>query len=207
MERETVVAGFLEEGITLQRYLQKEASLLIRIADRIAESLRQGNRVLLFGNGGSAADAQHIAGELEGRFTRERHPLPAMALTTNTSTITAIANDHGYETIFARLVAAHGREGDVVIGLSTSGNSPNVLLGMEEARKRGMILVGFSGYEGKLKDIVDYSLALPSRNTPRIQEAHITAGHIICHLIEEILFPQGESQVANFGGIRSPKGR
>ena len=145
--------------------------------------------MLLFGNGGSAADAQHIAGEMEGRFTRERNPLPVMALTTNTSTITAIANDHGYETIFSRLVAAHGREGDVVIGLSTSGDSPNVLLGMEEARKRGMLLVGFSGCEGKLKDIVDYALALPSRNTPRIQEAHITAGHIICYLIEEMLFP------------------
>ncbi len=188
MNREAAIKSQIEESIRLKKYLAANIEVLMSIADELVRGFRTGNKVLLFGNGGSAADAQHIASELAGRFYRNREPLPAIALTTNTSSLTAIANDYGYETVFARQLQGLVKKGDVVIGVSTSGNSPNVLLAIEEAKRRGAVTIAFTGKGGKLKELVDYVLSIPSDDTPRIQEAHITAGHIICYLVEKELF-------------------
>jgi len=178
----------IEDSIRVKEYLQREAKNLVVIANLLVEAFKRGNKVLLFGNGGSAADAQHIACELAGKFYLDRPPLPAIALTTNASILTAIANDYGYGEVFARQVMALVKEGDIVIGISTSGNSPNVLRGIEEAKRLGAITIAFTGQGGRLKELADYVLSVPSVNTPRIQEAHITAGHIICYLVEQALF-------------------
>ncbi len=191
MGREAAIKSHIEESIRLKKYLTTKVEVLMSIADELVKSFHRGNKVLLFGNGGSAADAQHIASELAGRFYLDREPLPAVALTTNTSSLTAIANDYGYETVFVRQLQGLVKKGDVVIGISTSGNSPNVLLAIEEAKRRGAVTVAFTGKGGKLKELVDYALAIPSEDTPRLQEAHITAGHIICYLVEEALFGSG----------------
>lgn len=188
MNRESIVIKQIEENISLKNHLKIQVKNLLAISDCLVQALRAGKKVLLFGNGGSAADAQHIAAELAGKFYRNREPLPAIALTTNSSSVTAIANDYGYEAVFVRQLKGLVKEGDVVIGISTSGSSPNVLLAMEEAKRRGAITVAFTGQEGKLNDLADFVLSIPSRDTPRIQEAHITAGHIICYLVEEALF-------------------
>lgn len=159
------------------------------LAEAVIEAYRAKKRVILFGNGGSAADAQHIACELVGRFEKERTALPAIALSTNTSTLTAIGNDYGYEAIFARQVEAFVKEGDIVIGISTSGDANNVLEGLKVAKEKGAKTVGLSGQSGgRLKDLVDLCLIVPSNITPRIQEAHITIGHIICGIVERELF-------------------
>lgn len=188
MNREAAIKSQIEESIRLNKYLATEVEILMSIADKLVRSFRRGNKVLLFGNGGSAADAQHIASELAGRFYRDREPLPAIALTTNTSSLTAIANDYGYETVFVRQLQGLVKEGDVVIGISTSGNSPNVLLAIKEANRCSAVTIAFTGKGGKLRELADYTLSIPSEDTPRIQEAHITAGHIICYLVEEELF-------------------
>ena len=188
MDKEAEIVRQIEDSVALHGYLQKQAGLLTIIAGLLVEGFRKGNKVLLFGNGGSAADAQHIASELAGKFYRDRASLPAIALTTNTSSLTAIGNDYGYEEVFARQVKGLAREGDAVIGISTSGNSPNVLRGVEEAKRLGSITIAFIGQGGELKNLADYVLSIPSSDTPRIQEAHITAGHIICYLVEEALF-------------------
>lgn len=190
MERETQVTKQIEESAELKKALKTQINLLLEIADRITQAFREGNKVILFGNGGSAADAQHIASELAGKFYLNREPLPAYALTTNTSVLTAIANDYGYEEVFARQVRGVVKRGDVVIGISTSGESPNVLQGIEEAERLGAITIAFTGQGGKLKELADYVLSMPSSDTPRIQEAHITAGHIICYLVEQALFKE-----------------
>jgi len=187
-KRESDVVKQIEESIKLKTYLKQEARNLMTIADLLVRAFKKGNKVLLFGNGGSAADAQHIACELAGKFYLDRAPLPAIALTTNTSSITAIGNDYSYEEVFARQVKSLAREGDIVIGISTSGNSPNVLRGIEEARRLGATTVAFTGRAGRLKELADYVLSVPSVDTPRIQEAHITAGHIVCYLVEQALF-------------------
>jgi len=184
----------LEDNIALQKYLQEQAEILTTIAELLIQAFQKGNKVFLFGNGGSAADAQHIACELSGKFYLNRNPLPAIALTTNTSSLTAIGNDYGYEEVFARQVKGLVREGDIVIGISTSGNSPNVLRGTEQAKQMGAITVAFTGQGGKLKELTDYVLSIPSNDTPRIQEAHITAGHIICYLVEKALFGDSEGE-------------
>lgn len=173
----------------MKRQLADEsAPLIVRAAEILAGSLRAGGRVLLFGNGGSAADAQHLAAEWTGRLRHERAAIPALALTANTSEITALGNDYGFDTIFARLLSAHGREGDVALGLSTSGNSPNVLRGVEEARARGLHTIGLTGRSGgKLAPLVDVALRVPSDDTQRIQESHITIAHAIAELVEEAL--------------------
>lgn len=183
-----IVARQVEESIELKRSLIAQAAIIREIASQIAEAFRRGNKVLLFGNGGSAADAQHIAAELTGKFYLDRDPLPAISLTTNTSTLTAIGNDFDYQEVFARQLRGLAKEGDVTIGISTSGNSPNIIAGIEEARRYGAATVAFTGREGRLKEIADHVLSIPSTDTPRIQEAHITAGHIICYLVEETLF-------------------
>jgi len=164
---------------------------LVRVAATLIAAYRRDGKVLLFGNGGSAADAQHIAAELEGRYLHDRPALHALALHTNTSALTAIANDYGYARVFARQVEAAVRPGDVVIGISTSGNSENVLGGVRAARAQGAVTVALTGAGGgRLKNLVDHCLAVPSAETPRIQEAHILIGHILCELVEQELFPR-----------------
>jgi D-sedoheptulose 7-phosphate isomerase len=151
--------------------------------------IQGGGKILLAGNGGSAADAQHIAGELVCRFAFDRPGLPAIALTTDTSILTAIGNDYGYERLFARQIQAHGNKGDVFIGYSTSGKSTNIVLAFEEARARGLICVGLTGnHGGPMRELCDVLLEVPSGDTPKIQEGHLVLGHILCGLIEDALF-------------------
>lgn len=159
---------------------------IVRAASLISTALINGGRLLLCGNGGSAADAQHIAAELAGRFLRERRPLPAEALTVNTSVLTAVGNDYSFEEIFARQVRASGRPGDVLIAISTSGNSPNVIRAAEAAAEKGLTVIGFTGAEGgRLKGLCALCLQSPSNTTARIQEMHIFMGHVICELVED----------------------
>lgn len=165
------------------------APVVEKMADAVLKSLRAGHRVYLCGNGGSAADAQHLAGEFIGRFTLERAPLPAIALTTDTSVLTCVANDYSFDAIFERQVNGLVQAGDVLIALSTSGNSKNVLLAVEAARKRGAVVLGFSGRGGgKLKELADLCLVAPAQESARIQELHITCGHILCELVEKRYF-------------------
>lgn len=163
----------------------EEIGVIQEVAERCQTALAAGNKILLCGNGGSAADAQHLAAEFIGRFQKERRSLAAIALTTDTSILTAVANDYGYDTVFARQVEGVGRSGDVFIGISTSGNSPNVVKAAEMARSTGMHTIAFTGEGGgKLREICDLTFAVPSRVTARIQEMHILAGHILCELVE-----------------------
>jgi D-sedoheptulose 7-phosphate isomerase len=183
----------------IQSRIQRSIEVKVKIMDNVAiigetakliiDAYRNGKKVILFGNGGSAADAQHIAAELVGKYYMDRRPLPAEALTVNTSSLTAIGNDYAFERIFARQVEALGNPGDVAIGISTSGNSPNVIEAIRAAKKKGMITIGLTGAEGgRLRNEVDYCICVPSKDTPRIQEAHILIGHIWCELIERALF-------------------
>ncbi|HYD21674.1 MAG TPA: D-sedoheptulose 7-phosphate isomerase [Flavipsychrobacter sp.] len=175
---------------TKQQILQDEAlvSEVEKVAMVVTEAFRKGNKVLLCGNGGSAADAQHIAAEFSGRFYSDRDPLPSEALHCNTSYLTAVGNDYGFEYVYSRIVKGMGKSGDILIGLSTSGNSVNIINAIEQAKKIGMITVGFTGKGGKMKDLCDHIINVPSTDTPRIQEAHIMVGHIVCQLVEEQLF-------------------
>ncbi len=185
-----IVIRELEESARIKRLVAKELAERIAEASQwVMETFRSGGKVLLFGNGGSAADAQHIATELVCRFKKERKALPALALSTNSSLVTAQANDKGFETIFSRQIETWAKKGDVAIAISTSGNSPNILEGVKKAKELGMRTIGFIGKRGgKLKDLVDLPLVVPSDDVPRIQEVHITIGHIICHLAEKGLF-------------------
>ena len=161
-----------------------------RIVTNSIEAFKNDKKMLFCGNGGSASDAQHIAAELSGRFYKDRPPLYAEALHVNSSYMTAVANDYGYEETYARIVEASGRKGDVLVGISTSGNSPNVVKAMQNAKEIGMVTVGFTGSKGgKMKEICDIMIQVSSDDTPRIQEVHILVGHIICQLIEEEMFP------------------
>jgi D-sedoheptulose 7-phosphate isomerase len=165
------------------------AGAIARAAEIVAETLRHGGKVLLFGNGGSAADAQHLAAEWTGKLRGDRTALPAIALTANTSDLTAIGNDYGFDRVFARLVQAYGRERDVALAISTSGNSPNVIAAVQEARERGLHTIGLTGRRGgKLAPLVDVALCVPSDDTQRIQESHITIAHAVAELVEEALF-------------------
>jgi D-sedoheptulose 7-phosphate isomerase len=171
-----------------RRFFTDHADRLVALADRIAARVRNGGQVLVFGNGGSAADAQHFAGELVGRFTKEGPPIPALALTTDSSIMTAVGNDYGYEHIFKRQMEAHGRPTDVAVGISTSGNSKNVLEAMQVAKSRGLLTVAMTGEGGgKLGALVDELYAAPSKSTPRIQEVHHLMNHILCELLEDRL--------------------
>lgn len=170
----------------LRAFFDACAPEVVRVADLVSLSLASGGKVLLFGNGGSAADAQHLAAELTGRYLRERAPLAAIALTTDTSALTAIANDYGFERVFERQLRALGRAGDVAIGISTSGNSPNVIAALEAAREIGMTTIGLSGRGGgRMAALCDVCFVVPSDETPIIQQAHITLGHLICDLVEQ----------------------
>lgn len=172
-----------------QRIEQELAAPITRLAERLIDTLKIGNKLLIMGNGGSAADAQHFAGEIVSRFRMERPGLPAIALSTDTSIITAIGNDYGFERIFSRQVEALAAPGDAVIGISTSGNSPNVLKALEVARAAGCSTIGLLGKDGgSIKALCDIALIIPSNDTPRVQEGHITVIHILCDLIEQGLF-------------------
>jgi len=176
------------------RAMSEDAVLLEQVAaaaSACVAALRNGNKILFAGNGGSAADAQHLAGELVSRFAYDRPGLPSFALTTDTSVLTAIGNDYGYERLFARQIEAVGNAGDVFFGISTSGRSPNILAGLKVARGKGLVTVGMTGKAGgDMPQLCDLLLRVPSDSTPRIQEGHISMGHAICAIIEEQLFPR-----------------
>ncbi len=182
----------IQESIAVKNLLLGSADIISTVAEvsaGLVDSFDQGNKVLLFGNGGSAADAQHIAAEFVGRFAFNRPALPALALSVNTSCVTAIGNDYGFDLVFSRQVEALARSGDFAIGISTSGNSENVRQGLSVARKIGLTTVALTGCTGgKLKDAADYCICAPSNETPRIQECHILIGHIISELVEETIF-------------------
>jgi D-sedoheptulose 7-phosphate isomerase len=164
-----------------------------QVVDQVTTAFQNGKRVYFCGNGGSAADAQHLAAEFSGRFYTDRKALPAEALHCNTSYLTAVANDYSYDVIYSRLIDGIGITGDVLIGLSTSGNSKNIVKAFEVAREKGIITVGFTGSTGgQMKTLSDYLVNVPSNDTPRIQESHITIGHIICQLVEENYFGQSK---------------
>lgn len=180
-----VLTAFADSARVKQQFAREHADRIVQVAELIANAFHNGNKVLLFGNGGSSTDAAHIAAEFVGRYQRERVPLPAIALATDIAAITCIANDYGYEELFARQVRAHARQGDVAIGISTSGNSPNVLKGVEAARDCGLITIAWTGANGgKLAGLVDHPFIVPSTVTSRIQESHITLGHVLCELVE-----------------------
>jgi D-sedoheptulose 7-phosphate isomerase len=188
------IKGIIQASISTKEKLLADQDLLQRIQEAseiIVDCYKNDGKVLLCGNGGSAADAQHIAAEFSGRFYYDRPPLFAEALHVNTSYMTAVANDYSYDEVYARYVRAAGRKDDVLIGLSTSGNSGNVLRAMEDAKNAGMKVIAFTGETGgKMKDIADVLLNMPSKDTPRIQESHILVGHIICEWVESEMFPK-----------------
>jgi D-sedoheptulose 7-phosphate isomerase len=168
---------------------QEAIEAIAKVSEILVQAFSQGNKVMLFGNGGSAADSQHIAAEFVGRFAFDRPALPALALSVNTSCVTAIGNDYGFDQVFSRQIEAIGRAGDVAIGISTSGNSANVLRGLETARKLGIHTVAFAGCTGgKMKGVAEYCICAPSNETPRIQECHILIGHVISELAEQTIF-------------------
>jgi D-sedoheptulose 7-phosphate isomerase len=183
------IKSILDESIKVKEAIKNLAPQIRNVSEEIIKAYRNKKKVVLFGNGGSAADAQHIATEFVGKFYKNRESLPSLAFHTNTSLITATANDFGYDLIFERQVNAFVEKGDIVIGISTSGNSPNVIRGLERAKEKGAVTIGMTGIKkNKIEEIVDYCLKMPSTDTPRIQEGHITVGHIICYLVEEELF-------------------
>lgn len=190
---EKLFSKILEIGDTSVRiqkeFLKNEGKKILNLAMHLAEVFKKEGKLLIFGNGGSAADAQHLAGELINRFKKERKPLPAIALTTDTSVITAISNDYDFSLIFVKQIEALGKKGDVALGISTSGKSPNVLKALHVAKEKGLYTVGLSGGDGgKMKDVCDLLILVPSKETPRIQEGHLLFLHILCELIEDILF-------------------
>lgn len=185
-ELNPIIAERFTDHLDVFGKTMEQMDVIQLMAERCKEALKAGNKVLFCGNGGSAADAQHLAAELIGRFQKERRSLASIALTTDTSILTAVANDYGYDEVFARQVEGLGRSGDVLIGISTSGNSANVVKAALKARDTGMHTIAFTGEgSGKLKDICDITFAVPSKVTARIQEMHIMVGHIICELVEE----------------------
>src|SRR5687767_5775822 len=186
---EADVRAVAAESVALkQRFFDDNARLIVEVGGVMADRLRSGGKVLTFGNGGSAADAQHLAGELVGRFLRDRPALAAMALTTDPSVITAVGNDMGYEAVFRRQVEAHGRPGDVALGISTSGRSPNVVEALRVAQARGLLTIGMTGGGGgRLEGMVHYLIDVPSHETPRIQEVHTMVVHVLCQIVEEAM--------------------
>ena len=189
MEIENVIEAFEMSADVKNEFIRTHAGRVVEVGQLLIRAFRDGKKVLLFGNGGSACDASHIAAEFVGRYRRDRSPLPTLALATDMAALTCIANDYGYTDIFSRQIQAHGRKGDVAIAISTSGNSLNVIRGVEAAHDRGLVTIGWTGGTGgKLADLVDYCFSVPSSVTARIQECHITLGHVLCELIEERLF-------------------
>lgn len=196
----------IRESIATKESLLRSAgtvATIVRVSEILIDSLQAGKKVLLFGNGGSAGDAQHIAAEFVGRFAFDRPALPALALSVNTSCLTAIGNDYGFDLVFSRQIEALGHRGDVAIGISTSGNSPNVLRALSVGKKTGLHTVAFTGCSGgELKDAVDHCICVPSNETPRIQECHILIGHVIAQLVEQTIFHE-QSALLGRDGINS----
>jgi len=188
------ISHSIQSAIATMELLRSDATLvstLSRVAHALIHAFRQGNKVLLFGNGGSANDAQHIATELVGRFAFDRPALPTLSLAESISSLTAISNDHGFEQVFSRQIEALARPGDVAIAISTSGNSPNILHGVATANKADLLTIGLTGRSGgKLRSLVKECICVPSDDTPRIQECHTLIGHILCQIVEQELFGQ-----------------
>ncbi len=186
--RETLVAG-IEEAIRVKRALLDDLSTLEAMARVVVDCIRGGGKVVFFGNGGSAADAQHLAAELSGRFYLDRPSLPALSLSTNSSTLTAISNDYGFEHVFSRQLPGVGARGDIAVAISTSGDSPNVIEAIRLAKRIGMVTMAWTGRGGgRLAELADSVLRIDSEESPRIQEAHILAGHLLCEIVEQQLF-------------------
>jgi D-sedoheptulose 7-phosphate isomerase len=196
LKMEEIIKKDLAESLKVKEtFIRESVASLILLAERIALAFTGDCKLLICGNGGSAADAQHIAAEFVNRYTLERPPLPAMALTTDTSVITSIGNDYSFDDIFSKQVKALGMEGDILLCISTSGNSKNVLTAVRDARSQGMFTAGLIGYNGgELAKLVDLALVVKSNATPRIQESHILAGHIICRLVDYIIFQRHLSE-------------
>lgn len=190
----TDIKKLITDSIATKQLVLEDQELLAAIentAQACIDAFKADKKVLFCGNGGSAADAQHISAELSGRFYTDRPPLYSEALHVNSSYMTAVANDYSYDVVYSRMVEACGRKGDVLVGITTSGNSKNIIAAMETARKQGMVTIGMTGKSGgKMNDCCDIMLRVPSTDTPRIQESHILIGHIICQLIEETIFPK-----------------
>jgi len=186
--KEMILASLKASIHTKEKSVLAHTDDLLAATESIQKSLVAGGKLLIFGNGGSAADAQHIAAEFVNRFLKERRPLAAMALTTDTSVITSIGNDYHFDQIFQKQIEALGRIGDIAMGISTSGNSPNVVLAMETAREMGLFTIGFTGRGGAISTLSDILFTVPSDVTARIQETHITLAHILCELVEERMF-------------------
>ena len=187
--KDHLVKLFKESCRVKEAFINDNLNKLVKVIKVLTAALKAGNKIMIFGNGGSAADAQHIAAEFVNRFIIERPPLPAIALTTDTSVITSIGNDYDFSEIFAKQIRALGQQGDVAWGISTSGNSPNVLKGLELAKKMGLVTLAFTGKDGgAIAQVADVSLNVSSNSTARIQETHITAGHAICELVDIKLF-------------------
>jgi D-sedoheptulose 7-phosphate isomerase len=190
-----IVKIFRESNHCKEVFLNENLTRIVAVVEALTEALKAGNKILLFGNGGSAADAQHLAAEFVNRFIIERPPLPAIALTTDTSVITSIGNDYDFAEIFSKQIRAFGRKGDVAWGMSTSGTSPNVIKAMQVAKKIGMVTIGLTGRDGgELAKIVDLSLNVSATSTPRIQEVHITVGHAICEMVDFRLFQRPDNK-------------
>ncbi len=184
-----IIKIFKESNRVKETFVNENLNKLVNVVEAVTMALKAGNKILLFGNGGSAADAQHLAAEFVNRFVIERPPLPAIALTTDSSIITSIGNDYDFSEIFSKQIRAIGQPGDIAWGISTSGNSSNVLKGLEVAKKMGLVTLAFTGKDGgSLAKIADFSINVSSSITARIQEAHITAGHAICELVDIRLF-------------------
>ncbi len=187
--RDKILKSFRDSISVKQKFVDEYMETIIEVSRLIADTLKNGSKLLLFGNGGSACDASHIAAEFINRFQRERPAFPAIALNTDMAVITSIANDYDYSTIFERQLKALAQDGDIVIAMSTSGTSPNVIKAVETAIKKGLKVVALTGAKGdKLASMSDYVFAVPSNDTPRVQETHITLGHVLCQMVEEILF-------------------
>ncbi|HQX42925.1 MAG: D-sedoheptulose 7-phosphate isomerase [Saprospiraceae bacterium] len=186
------IKNIISNSISVKQNLLEDEKTLTKImaaSHKILHALQNGGRIYFCGNGGSAADAQHLAAEFSGRFYQDRKALPAEALHTNTSYLTAVANDYSYDVVYSRLINGIGKPNDVLIGISTSGNSKNIILALEEATKIGMATIGLTGNKGGImKDICEINIAAPSDDTPRIQECHILIGHIICQIVEDMYF-------------------
>jgi D-sedoheptulose 7-phosphate isomerase len=186
-----IILDILQDSIRVkERFIKNNIPFILTGADMLVTCITSGHKILIFGNGGSAADAQHIAAEFVNRFQIERPPLAAIALTTDTSIITSIGNDYHFDEIFSKQINALGKKDDIAIGLSTSGSSKNVIQAIHAAGKIGMFTIGLTGRGGELSESVDLAFAVESDITARIQEAHITLGHILCDLVERILFPE-----------------
>jgi len=187
--KEKILTAFEESISVKEQFVKENIDTIVEVSRILADTFERGNKLILFGNGGSATDASHIAGEFVNRLKRERPGLPAIALNTDMAVLTSIANDYDFSEIFARQIKALAQEGDVVIAISTSGSSPNVLKAVDVAKKKRLKTIAFTGSRGdKLTSKTDYAFMVPSTNTPRIQEVHITLGHVLCQMVEEILF-------------------